>query len=203
VEAGKMKNPAVFLFTILIVMCTGNAHSEQINIDLSSSTFEITGPVTFIVHNVNVSVPGLNGNYWAEFHWDPFNYVFVPTTVGLECVPPATAVDVTGNYSGIYTIQFPEYDPRQYTVQVSLSQTNSNISGAFSSPSGDSGKITGAVTGNNITLTFTSLLCTNSATAQGGYNNGVLNFSGNGNLGANCGSSYYGAYTFYGMLNKQ
>ncbi len=193
---------ALFCFTLLVLAST-NASAANIIVDISQATFEITGPTSFMIRNVNAQAPELGiteGQYWGAFQWDTAMHILTPVNFGPEQAGPPQNINVTGVYSGYYYVTYPGYQPYKVNVTASLVQSGGNFSGTWYANVGEYGTMTGTVSGASATLNFAAVNCLDNGSSSGSYYMGTLSFSGTGFI-KNCGA--YGAYTVEGILTKQ
>lgn len=71
-------------FCLFLLLGNGSVALADLNIDLSGSSFAATGQENFKIYKFQA--PGYEGTYWAEFKWDPINYVFRPVNAGSQKV---------------------------------------------------------------------------------------------------------------------
>jgi hypothetical protein len=129
---------------------------------------------------------------------------------GSTPTPTLPQTDVSGTYKGtvklIYKTNTTYSGDR--TVTVTAVQTNSSLTGTFSSSAGGMGPVSGNITGNSFTLnysnwasTFNGNPCSESGQVTGTYSNNALIYTGNGTV--NCGTFGSDTYTSSANLIKQ
>jgi hypothetical protein len=194
------------LCLIFLVLASSVASAQNVIVDISQATFEITGPTSFTIHNAGAQAPELGivqGMYWADFQWDTLTHMLVPVNFGPEqpSVPPT--VDISGTYSGYYYVTFPSYQPSMVTVVAGIAQSGTKISGNWYTNTGEAGTITGTIaSASSITLNFAATNCQDTATFSGSFYDGTISFTGTG-FNQNCGTyGAYGSYSFSGVLTR-
>ena len=68
-------------FCLFLLFGSGSAVAG-LHINLSGSSYATSGQESFKVYKIQI--PGFEGTYWAEFRWDPVNYVFRAVRIGSQ-----------------------------------------------------------------------------------------------------------------------
>jgi hypothetical protein len=75
----------VTMLAAVLLVGLASIASAGVDIDVSGSQFEILGPTTVKIRNIDVAGYGL---FWADIQWDSNALLFVPIAVGPESAPP-------------------------------------------------------------------------------------------------------------------
>jgi len=67
---------------LLATVCAANG--DQLLIDVSGSIVEVKDQTTIRVRDILITVPETGGRVWADFRWDPIQWVFVPVAADFE-----------------------------------------------------------------------------------------------------------------------
>ncbi len=87
----------VSLLTFLFLASTAITSQASIEVDIQNASIGPIAGDTFRLLDVFGNGEGYNGQYWADFKWDPVNLVFVPVNVGEQTVT-IPSNDIKGSY---------------------------------------------------------------------------------------------------------
>lgn len=111
-----------------------------------------------------------------------------------------SVISQSGKWEGNFIITYPTSTSPQKNVTLFITQSGTNLTGAWSSGNNSYGTLTGTVNGNTMSITTTNLVCSDSATISGTISNSTYTFTGIGSSLIDCGIS--SNYTIAGTLNQ-
>jgi hypothetical protein len=97
---GIMKKVLVAIFVLSLSVSV--AYADGLTIDVSGSYAEMQS--SGVMRTRNVTAPGIPGQYWIDFQWNPESLMFVPIAAGEDILPPSSKISGTYILKDFYVL---------------------------------------------------------------------------------------------------